>query len=201
MSIDWHALFNVVDVPVLVQDNQFRVLWVNKKYAELFESLCGDPVGKTCLDSTHGATEFCSDCPRKRLMEIKEPDAIDCFYPCLGKHFRVLTYPLFDDKGRVSHCVCFMRDISPQQQVEEIREQYEQAEALLVMLRSVCNELCQPMQAVTGYSELVFMRMAKGNPLYRRMVNLREEVNRMVRVAAKLGDILRNGIHNNGTTA
>ena len=163
-----------------------------------FSTAGGDPGRRTCFNLLRGTDEPCPDCPHRQLMTSGQPGTVESFYPCLGKHLRVSARPLLDDKGRVTHTVYFIEDITAQMQAEQIRAQYEQMKALLVMVRAVCHELAQPTQAVAGYSEFMLVRMAEDDPLYPRMEILRAEVDRMAQITNKLAYIARDGMQRSG---
>jgi len=197
LSIDWQTIFNAVDTPISVQDIQSRVLWTNEAYAEMFGRARGEPVGKKCFEPVHGTRKPWPDCVYGQTLSTGESGTADFFYPCTDKHFRISTYPLLDSEGCVSHHVHFINDITLQKQAEEIHMQYEQMEALLAVVRSICHELGQPMQTVAGYSELLLMRMAEDDPLYQQVQILRREVDRMAQIATKLAYTARNGMRDN----
>lgn len=51
---------------------------------------------------------------------------------------------------------------------------------------AVCHELNQPMQAITGYSELLNRSIAKGSPHFSKANAILEQVKRLNRITAKL---------------
>lgn len=64
-------------------------------------------------------------------------------------------------------------------------------QGVLEMSGAVCHELNQPMQAITGFSELMLMGIEKDNPLYRKAHAIFEQVQRMSTITAKLMAISR----------
>jgi len=194
LSVDWRTIFNAIADPISIYDNEFRVLWTNRAYTEVFGTAHGDMAGRKYFELIHGVNEPCPDRAYRQTLSTGESGTVDFFQPSTNKHFRISTYPLLDSEGCVSHQVHFINEITLQKQAEEILIQYEQMEALLAMVRSICHELGQPMQAVAGYSELLLIRMAEDDPLYGQVEILRREVNRMTQIATKLAYTARNGM-------
>ena len=75
--------------------------------------------------------------------------------------------------------------------MEEDRKQKERLQIILETAGAVCHELNQPLMAVSGYSELMLMAMAKEDPLYDKNLKILEQVNRMGEITGKLMGITR----------
>lgn len=54
------------------------------------------------------------------------------------------------------------------------------------MAGSVCHEMNQPMQVVSGISELLLLDMLEDNPFYKQIKTLKEQVDRMSKITNKL---------------
>ena len=59
-------------------------------------------------------------------------------------------------------------------------------QGVIEMAGAVCHELNQPMQAVSGYSELVMMDIKGDNPLYDKIEKIKKQVDRMGDITQKL---------------
>lgn len=59
------------------------------------------------------------------------------------------------------------------------------------MAGSVCHEMNQPMQVVSGISELLLLDMLEDNPFYKQIKSLKEQVDRMSKITKKLMRITR----------
>lgn len=62
-------------------------------------------------------------------------------------------------------------------------------QGVIEMSGAVCHELNQPLQAVSGYSELVLLGIEREHPLYVKVYAIHEEVGRMGSITAKLMNI------------
>ncbi len=55
----------------------------------------------------------------------------------------------------------------------------------------LCHELNQPLQSISGYSDLIIMDLDEGNPFYERMHKIRLQVDKMTQISRKLMSIAR----------
>ncbi len=56
----------------------------------------------------------------------------------------------------------------------------------LTLAGGVCHELNQPLQIVSGCSELISMNISKNNPHYETICKIKEQVQRMGEITKKL---------------
>lgn len=67
----------------------------------------------------------------------------------------------------------------------------EKLQVVFEMTGAICHELTQPMQAISGNSELMLMSIQKDNPLYRNVKIIKEQVDRMGEITRKLKRVTR----------
>ncbi len=67
----------------------------------------------------------------------------------------------------------------------------EKLQVIFEMTGAICHELSQPMQAISGNSELILMNLQKNNPLYRNVKTIKDQVDRMGDITRKLKRITR----------
>jgi len=68
---------------------------------------------------------------------------------------------------------------------------YVRKPVVLEMAGAICHELNQPMQAISGYSELLMMNIPEDNTLYRYIENIEDQIGRMGEITRKLMRITR----------
>lgn len=64
-------------------------------------------------------------------------------------------------------------------------------QGVLELSGAVCHELNQPIQAICSYSELMLMSIGNDNPLHRKAMAIKQQVERMGTITAKLSGITR----------
>jgi sigma-B regulation protein RsbU (phosphoserine phosphatase) len=67
----------------------------------------------------------------------------------------------------------------------------EKLQVIFEMTGAICHELSQPMQAISGNSELMLMNLQKDNPLYKHVVIIKDQINRMGDITRKLKRVTR----------
>lgn len=67
----------------------------------------------------------------------------------------------------------------------------EKLQVIFEMTGAICHELSQPMQAISGNSELMLMNLQKDNPLYKHVETIKVQVDRMGDITRKLKRVTR----------
>jgi PAS domain S-box-containing protein len=87
--------------------------------------------------------------------------------------------------------LCAIRDITDRKEAETERLKREKLEGVLEMAGAACHELNQPMQSLLGYTELIRLQMSPQDPLYEKTLKIREQVERIAAMTAKLMGITK----------
>jgi PAS domain S-box-containing protein len=82
-------------------------------------------------------------------------------------------------------------DITERKRTEEERLKGEKLQAILEMAGAVCHELNQPIQAISGNSELMLMDLPEDSPLYEKTKTINGQIHRMGEITKKLMKITR----------
>ncbi len=111
---------------------------------------------------------------------------------------------VLDQKNRIMHLsalsdrrgvnlgrVIVMHDTTEQKRTAEALRENEKLQGAFEMAGAVCHELNQPLMAISGYSELIAMKVKKDDPLYTDIVKIVKQVERMGRITQKLMFITR----------
>ena len=123
---EWRATFDSLADLISIQDKDFRILRVNKAYADAFKMKPKEVVGKTCYEMTHGTNGPVSNCPHQKTLRTKKPATVEFFEPHLGIHLEVSASPIFNEKGEVVATVHVARDITERKQTEDELRMAEQ---------------------------------------------------------------------------
>ncbi|MGA7143332.1 MAG: response regulator [Desulfobacterales bacterium] len=67
----------------------------------------------------------------------------------------------------------------------------EKLQVIFEMTGAICHELTQPMQAISGNSELILMNIQKSDPLYRNIKAIKDQIDRMGNITRKLKQVTR----------
>jgi signal transduction histidine kinase len=77
-------------------------------------------------------------------------------------------------------------DTSDRKRAEEEQHRREKLQGVLEMAGTVCHEMSQPMQIISGYSELLLMKTSENDPIYKKLSAITEQIRRMSTITRKL---------------
>jgi len=190
-------LHNIIeDIPALILrfESKGIISFVNKEYCAFFAKSEQDLLG----------TNFLELIPEEEKQSVWErflvltPDnpANTHEYPIIsGDGFiswhHWMNRAIFNKDGEVSVYQSIGYDITEQMQIEkEVREK-EKLQGVIELAGTVCHELSQPMQIISGISDLVLMNISKNDDLHKKLSKIKEQVERMAELTMKLRDITR----------
>lgn len=82
-------------------------------------------------------------------------------------------------------------DISESKRAEKEKIEREKLQGVIEMAGAICHEMNQPMQAISGYSELMLMDIPEDIPMYTNIQKIKGQVDRMGKITSKLTKITR----------
>ena len=115
---DWERTFEAVPDPVLILDEQHRIVRANKAAAERLDTTIEQLLGQTCYSCVHGLPAPPSYCPHSRTLQDEKEHCVEAVDTLLRGHFLVTTSPLRDDTGHLQGSVYVARDITEIKRVE-----------------------------------------------------------------------------------
>jgi len=104
---------------IMILDNEYRVVRINKAMADRVGRTPKDLVGQSCYDVFHGAEKPVALCPHARLMADGLAHNAEVHEDRLGGDFLVSVNPLQDPDGRLTGSVHVARDITERKRAEE----------------------------------------------------------------------------------
>ena len=112
----WETIFSTVDVPMMLLDNDRRIVRINESMKELVK-VDGDVVGEKCYDIVHGSSEPPEFCPHSVTIEknIKYSQEIKLndFW------FLVTTSPIHNPEGQILGSAHIAQDITELKEAEK----------------------------------------------------------------------------------
>lgn len=115
---EYQTLFEEVPCQISVQDRDFRIIQVNRVFAERF----GDKLGEYCYKAYKGRDEKCLICPVDNTFQSSQPQFSE--EVALGKdgtpvHILVSTSPILNEEGEVVAAIEMSTDITQVRLLEE----------------------------------------------------------------------------------
>jgi len=143
---EWARTFDAVTDFLFIQDNNYKIIQVNKACADILKMRKGDIVGRKCYEVMHGMEKPWPSCPYHKTTLDKAAHTEEVDDPKLGLPLLVSTSPIFDKKGKFIGSVHLAKDISRQKNVE--RALREAVEIKSKFVSTVSHELRTPLTAI-----------------------------------------------------
>jgi len=70
---EWRDTFDAIPDWISIHDKNYKILRVNKAFADAFKIKPKDIIGRTCYELIHGVKKHWPECPHKQVMETGEP--------------------------------------------------------------------------------------------------------------------------------
>jgi len=192
--IELNQIFQTAADGMRVTDKDFNVLRINETFASISGTSEAEAVGKKCYEVFPCPTCHTPQCQLSRILggdervecEVEQERSDGTKVLC-----RVTAARFLAPDGDLIGIVENFRDITELKQMEQERLHREKLQGVIEMAGAVCHELNQPMQAVSGYSELLMADIPEDNPVNRDIDEIRAQILRMGEITKKLTRITR----------
>ncbi|UCD36145.1 MAG: EAL domain-containing protein [Nitrospiraceae bacterium] len=127
------TIFDSIRDPFCIFDSTYRIVRTNEAYADMKGMAIEELMDRKCYEVIHGRSSVCEDCIVKITFESKDPCAKDklVVYQDGGQTWsEIYTYPIYSEKGEVSHIIEYTRDITDRKKTEEKLKKSEERYAL-----------------------------------------------------------------------
>jgi signal transduction histidine kinase len=100
--------------------------------------------------------------------------------------FEVNGDVLRSGEGKPFGLVFLCREITDRKRANEERYRYEKLHGVLEMAGTVCHELNQPMQIISGYAEMILKSTLENDPIHMKINKIIKQIQRMGTITKKL---------------
>jgi len=156
-SEEWELTFNSINDLISIHDKDFRIVKVNKSFADTFGMENRELIGKKCYEIIHGTEEPWPNCPHEQTLGCGKPATEEFWEPRRSRYLEVSTSPICNEKCEMIGTIHITKDITDRKKVEEEREKliHELQEALaniktLRGLLPICS-YCKKIRDDKGY--------------------------------------------------
>ncbi|MFH1381712.1 MAG: PAS domain S-box protein [Chloroflexota bacterium] len=181
---EWRITFDSITDLVSIHSQGFKLVRVNKTFADILKVRPKELIGKTCCQVVHGTDQPISNCPHLKTLATGKPATAEFFEPRLGIYMEVTTSPVFNAKGEVTASVHVARDITERKKMEEQLAVTDRLASIGELASGVAHELNNPLTSVIGFSELL---LAKDLP-----ADIKEDLDIINREAQRTAQVVRN---------
>jgi len=152
---EWRTTFDSITDLISICNKDFRLIRVNKAFADVFKMNPKELIGKPCYEIVHGTNGPVPNCPQKVTIKTKKPATAEFFEPHLGIHLETTTSPIFNEKGEVVASVHVARDITQHKKMEEQLIITDRLASVGELASGIAHELNNPLTSVIGFSQLL----------------------------------------------
>jgi PAS domain S-box-containing protein len=171
---------------VIILDRRDRVVEINPAACRLIGESATDIVGRSAR-IVLGPIRHLVD--RERAAEeIREDIELDLDEGRGVFHLRIA--PIRRHGRRVAR-LFILQDITASRHAQNDRLDSEKLKAALEMAGAVCHKLNQPIQGISGYAELLMLKVAPDDPLYTKIAGIKRQTEKMGEITNKLMGITR----------
>ncbi|MCB0377093.1 MAG: HAMP domain-containing histidine kinase [Bdellovibrionales bacterium] len=165
----WARTFNEMKDPIIIIDHHYRMTLSNGNFHRQQDQFCYQAFAQR--DSP------CLDCPIQKTFEKGGAQYSDIH--CLGKVFRVHSYPIRLDGGeQVSHAINQYVDISQSVDLQSRVIQGEKMAAIGLLAGNIAHELNNPLTGIYSLAGLLLEDIEQGTNTYKDLQEIRDAAHR-----------------------
>ena len=162
---EWEVILNLFPDFIMILDDQYRIVVINKAMAHGLGVTPKDAIGKRCYELVHGGDKPPEFCPHSKLLEDGREHMEEIYEENLGGFCIVSVSPLYDTRGRLTGSLHIARDINARKLAEKaLRESEEKYrvvvenanEAIMVAQDGMHKFFNRKALEISGYTEKEF---------------------------------------------
>jgi PAS domain S-box-containing protein len=155
---EWSRTFDSINDAVCTNSKDFRLLRVNKAFADMYHVEPSQVIGKRCYEVTGESKGPIEGCPHQETLRTEKPAKSEFFLHEKGTYVEISTSPIFSKKGEIVGSVHITRDITEQKKQNERLMSTDRLASLGELAAGTAHEFNNPLTSVIGLSELLMQR-------------------------------------------
>jgi PAS domain S-box-containing protein len=152
---EWRTTFDSITDLVSIIDNDFKLVRVNRAFADTFGKRPKELIGKPCYEVVHKTNEPMANCPHQKTLKTKKSAMAEFFEPTLGIYLEATTAPIFNEKGEIKACVQVARDVTKRKRMQEQLMLTDRLASIGELASGIAHELNNPLTSVIGFAQLL----------------------------------------------
>ena len=181
-SRQWQMTFDSIEDIVFIQDTDFTIIRANKAMFTMLKKKPDEIIGRKCYEILHDINKPWPNCPFIKTILDKKSYTEKIEDSNIGIPLSVTTSPIFDKKGKLIGAVHIARDISAQEKIDEMKDEF---------ISTVSHELRTPLSITKESIALVLDEIpGKISNGQKKILTMgRDNMDRLTRIINDLLDI------------
>jgi PAS domain S-box-containing protein len=192
----YRSLIESMHDGVCMVNRDFQIVLANKYMLNQLKGETDEIVGKRCFEVLQKSSKPCDGkehpCPTREVIRTGKPASVT-HYRLSQSGDRVPeemnAYPIFNEKGEITHIVEVVRDITERKKMEEKILHQEKLSVLIEMAGATAHELNQPLTVILPTVEHALTKIASGHRLTKDLTLLQKQCLRMADLVRKISEI------------
>ncbi len=181
---EWRTTFDSITDAISIHDKDYKILRVNRAFADIVHMKPKQLIGKRCYEVVHGTKEPLPGCPHRQSLTTGKPATLEFYESHLGRYLQQSTSPILNEKGEVVSTVHIARDITERKRMEEQLIMTDRLASIGELVSGIAHELNNPLTSVIGFSQL--LKEAGVSP------DVKEDLDIISKEAERAAAIIRN---------
>ena len=152
---EWRTTFDSIADAISIHDKDYKIVRVNKAFADIVHAKPKQLIGKYCYEVLHGTKWPLQKCPHQQTMRTKEHAEAEFINNKLGVYLQVSTSPIFNETGEILGSVHISRDITQRKRQEEQLIMTDRLASIGKLVSGIAHELNNPLTGVIGFAQLL----------------------------------------------
>lgn len=140
------AVFDSIPDMISVQDKDFNIVLVNRKFGEWASSRPERLIGQKCYQRYFQREAPCLGCPVEKTLSSRGSDFLEMVYG--GEILQVSSYPMFNESGDLEYVIEYARVVTEQKRFEKQLIQAEKLATIGLLSSGVAHELRNPLNTI-----------------------------------------------------
>lgn len=192
------TLINTIPAPVYFKELQGVYQGCNRMFAKEILGLTRDRIiGTRPQDLTDQIPPELAAFYQNQELKMLEKECMHTFEAqvhCADGRLRDFLFhlgPVKNRDGGIDACVAVLSDLTEKNRAVQDRLQKEKLQSVLETAGAVCHELNQPLQALSGYSEILQVKLSTKNDNSEILKKIDAQIERMRDITDKLQGVTR----------
>lgn len=192
-KLQWEATFDVISDPVVIIDENYKIIRANKSLAEACRMHVKDVIGESCFQVFAGYTKVCPKCPVELTLKDKQSHNIELDpFPKGKRQYFANAYAMPQSRKRqCAELVLHYRDVSGEKELQKQLMQTDKMAAIGTLAGGIAHEINNPLGAILAHVQLASAELDAEHACQDSLHEIEESVLRCTKIVRGLLDFSR----------